>query len=103
MNDFENIKLPKSSSNEELEILSNDKLKPIFNQNGFIVRDEIYKDKGIDYIIELKEKDYYLNFRFNVQLKATDSIKKNVNGTYSLSIDTSNINYLLNNVQKSIY
>jgi hypothetical protein len=99
MDSLDNMKLPKSSEQEELEQLSKDKLRPLFEHKLFEVREETYRDKGIDLLIELKYKGSYTNFRFLVQLKATETKKPNVDGSYSWQIDTSNIQYLLNSGQ----
>jgi len=96
MNKLDEIKLPKRSEKEELEQISKDKLRPLFDVKQFEVREEIYRDKGLDLNIELKYKNNYTNFRFIVQLKATETKKTNTDGSYSWQIDTSNIQYLLN-------
>jgi hypothetical protein len=96
MSILDKIQLPESSAKEELEELSRDKLKPLFPKELFQVRDEIYRDKGLDLTIELKYKNSYTHFKFLVQLKATESKEKNKDGSYSWQIDTSNIQYLLN-------
>ena len=46
-------------------------------------REEVYRDKGVDLDIELKYNYKYTNFRFIVQLKATDAIEENSDGSYS--------------------
>ena len=53
MDSLDNMKLPKSSEQEELEQLSKDKLRPLFEHKLFEVREETYRDKGIDLLIEL--------------------------------------------------
>lgn len=103
MDSLDNMKLPKSSEQEELEQLSKDKLRPLFEHKLFEVREETYRDKGIDLLIELKYKGNYTNFRFLVQLKATETKKPNADGSYSWQIDTSNIQYLLNSGQPAYY
>ncbi|WP_370402895.1 DUF4365 domain-containing protein, partial [Tenacibaculum dicentrarchi] len=103
MDPLDNIKLPKSSEQEELEQLSKDKLRPLFAHKLFEVREETYRDKGIDLLIELKYKESYTNFRFLVQLKATETKKTNSDGSYSWQIDTSNIQYLLNGGKPAYY
>lgn len=103
MDFLDKMKLPKSSEQEELEQLSKDKLRPLFEHKLFEVREETYRDKGIDLLIELKYKESYTNFRFLVQLKATETKKQNVDGSYSWQIDTSNIQYLLNSGQPAYY
>ena len=96
MIDLDKMKLPKRSINEELEQLSKDKLRPLFENSLYEFREEVYRDKGLDLIIELKYKESYTNFRFQVQLKSTDTKIPNSDGSYSWQIDTSNIQYLLN-------
>ncbi len=96
MSILDKIKLPIGSSKEELEQLSKDKLRPLFAHELFEVREEVYRDKGIDLIIELKYKGTYTNFRFLVQLKSTESKTANSDNSFSWQIDTSNIQYLLN-------
>ncbi|GBF21146.1 hypothetical protein C21_03329 [Arenibacter sp. NBRC 103722] len=104
MTDFlDGMKLPQGNEQEELEQLSKDKLRPLFDLRKFQIREEIYRDKGIDLDIELKYNGKHTNFRFIIQLKATDSIEANSDGSYSKSIDTANIQYLLNSGKPSYY
>ena len=105
---LDDMDLPFSSENESLETISNNKLKPLFDTNKFEIRDEVKRDKGIDLSIEVKKEKsngeiVYTNFRFVVQLKATSSRLKNGDGSISLSVKTSNINYLLNNGMPAYY
>lgn len=104
MSDFlEKMKLPNSNEQEELEQLSKDKLRPLFDLKKFQIREEVYRDKGIDLDVELKFNGKHTNFRFLIQLKATDTIEQNADGSYSKSIETSNIHYLLNSGKPSYY
>lgn len=96
MSILDEIKLPKGSLKEELEQLSKDKLRPLFDIGLFEFRPEEYRDKGLDIAIELKYKGSNTNFRFLIQLKATETKEPNSDGSYSWQIDTSNIQYLLN-------
>lgn len=96
MSILDEIKLPKGSEKEELEQISKDKLRPLFDIKSFEVREEVYRDKGLDLAIELKYDGNYTNFRFIVQLKSTETKNPNNDGSYSWQIDTSNIQYLLN-------
>lgn len=96
MSILDEIKLPKGSPKEELEQLSKDKLRPLFDIGLFEFRPEEYRDKGLDIAIELKYNGSNTNFRFLVQLKATETKEPNSDGSYSWQIDTSNIQYLLN-------
>lgn len=92
----ENSYLPFSSTNESLETISRNKLSLLLNPNLFEVRQEIQRDKGIDLIIEVKQDNYYTNFRFPVQLKSTSSIEFNKDNSISFPIEVTNIHYLLN-------
>lgn len=102
MDDFFNeMQLPFANSNEELETISSNAFKPLFDIKKFEIRSEIEKDKGIDFHIELKlerpdGRFVYTNFRFAIQLKATEAIVKNSDGSYSKQIELSNVHYLLN-------
>lgn len=100
---LDSMKLPKRSIEEELEQLSKDKLRPLFSQELFLIREETTRDKGVDISVELKYKDVFTNYRFIAQLKSTQSKKSNSDGTYSFQIDTSNIQYLLNGGQPAYY
>ncbi|KUJ59513.1 hypothetical protein AR687_22865 [Flavobacteriaceae bacterium CRH] len=103
---FDDINLPKVNPNEDLETISNNFFRPLFDVRKFEIRSETLRDKGIDFHIELKKEQssgdwVYTNFRFAVQLKATESIEANADGSFSIQIYSSNINYLLNFVATS--
>ena len=100
---LDEMNLPLASSSETLEIISNNYFRPLFNPDYFLVRPEAERDKGIDHHIEIKKGNKYLNFRFVIQLKATDSKVFNNDGSISLQLDTNNINYLLNNPMPAFY
>lgn len=105
---FDNVNLPKVNPNEDLETISNNFFRPLFDVNKFEIRSETARDKGIDFHIELKKKQstgdsVYTNFRFAVQLKATEFIEANTDGSFSIQIYSSNINYLLNNGMPAFY
>lgn len=100
---LDEMNLPWASSNETLEIISNNYFRPLFNTENFLIRPEAERDKGIDHHIEIKKGNKYFNFRFVIQLKATDSKNFNKDGSISLQLDTRNINYLLNNPMPAFY
>lgn len=93
---------PKDSRNEQLEFISNKHFCPLFDERKFILKPELI-DNGIDFKIELKENGNKIGFGLNFQLKSTEHIAKNKDGSYSKSIETSNIEYLLNNGQSAYY
>lgn len=107
-NILDEMDLPLSSTNEDLETISNNKFKPLLDVTKFEIRSVTQRDKGIDLNIEIKRKNakndiVYLNFHFAVQLKATDSKETNQDGSVSLQLNTGNINYLLNNPMPAFY
>src|SRR5882724_10310058 len=100
---LDEMDLPLSNPNEELETISKQLLMPLFDASRFEIRPEDVRDKGIDLHIELKTPTKHSNFRLVIQLKATDSKKANADGTISLQIQRSNLNYLLNNPGPAYY
>jgi hypothetical protein len=89
-----NLSLPKSSRQETLETISRNQLGLVFDPSLFELRPESQRDKGIDFIGEIKQDGLYTNFRFAVQLKSTESVKPQKDGSISYPVETSNINYL---------
>lgn len=102
MKPIDEIFLPKSSKNEELEDLSRKKIAPLFDEERFILKGEII-DNGIDMRNEIKMNSMKLGFGFNFQLKSKIKATSNSDGSYSKSIETKNIEYLLNNGQPAFY
>ena len=100
---LDEMDLPLANTNEDLETISKNRFYPLLDVTKFEIRSEDLRDKGIDLHIELKKANKYTNFRFVVQLKATDSKLANKDGSISLQIHTSNINYLLNNPMPAYY
>lgn len=100
---LDEMDLPLANSNEELETISKTQFLPLFDVTKFEIRSEDLRDKGIDFHFEIKKANKYTNFRFAVQLKATDTKKTNKDGSISLQLYTSNINYLLNNTMPALY
>ncbi|AYM99180.1 DUF4365 domain-containing protein [Chryseobacterium sp. 3008163] len=100
--DINNLNLPKDSRNKQLEIISKDKFRPLFDVERFVVKEEVI-DNGIDFRFEVKINNTVTGFGFNFQLKSTENTKQNHDGSYSKNIETSNIEYLLNNGQPAFY
>lgn len=89
--------LPQSDRNAELQRESIKAINELLRgQDDLIFRDERVDDYGVDGSLEVKVKGGMTNLRSQVQLKATDSITKNADGSVSRTIDTYNLNYLLN-------
>lgn len=105
MSDHDNLPLPSSNPMEDLETISRNKFSLLFTPALFEVRPVYYRDKGIDFEIELKRKNdsAYTNFNFAVQLKSISSAKANKEGSISVPVEMSNINYLLNYPMPAYY
>jgi hypothetical protein len=88
--------LPRSDRNNELEELSFKAFDGALPPDRFCLRDERGKDRGVDASIELLIDGCHTNFHSDVQLKGTDSQDVNDDGSISLSVAVSNLNYLLN-------
>jgi hypothetical protein len=88
--------LPKSDDNEELQQQSLVAFRAAAPTNLFLVRDERVDDKGVDLVLEAKASGRFTNIRAQVQLKATGETELNGDGSFSFSVATSNLNYLLN-------
>jgi len=102
--DLDDMDLPKANFYEELETLSEQNLQPLFQPSQFELCTRDRRDKGIDLTYEIKRNNKHLGFRFIIQLKATESIEANLaDGSLSKSIETSNINALLNNGHTAYY
>ena len=96
--------LPKANYLEELETISEQQFQTLFHPSKFELCTKDKRDKGVDFIYEIKRNNQHLGFRFIVQLKSTESIEPNkIDGSFSLSIDTSNINALLHNGHPAFY
>lgn len=90
------FKLPRADENSALERDSIKKLAHALPSDRFVFRDERASDAGVDASIELVSDGFYTNMRAQVQLKATSSPSFNSDGSVSLSIRVSNLNYLRN-------
>jgi len=87
--------LPASGRESVLEQESITALRGALPSDRFHFRGE-RDDFGIDGSIELRAAGRSLNMRTQVQLKGTDSVKTNADGTVSRQIKVSNLNYMLN-------
>lgn len=100
--DIRKTQLPQDSSAENIEALSRKKFEALFDEERFILKPEII-DNGVDYRAEVKLDGSKTGYGFIFQIKSKHEGKRNKDGTYSKSIDTSNIEYLLNNGQPAYY
>jgi hypothetical protein len=92
--------LPKTDRNAELQRLSFREFSAVLPTDRFVFRDERTEDAGVDASIELLTKSMgtrgYTNLRSQIQLKGTDCEDVNADGSISLQVKVSNLNYLLN-------
>lgn len=88
--------LPQSDDKAEIQRRSFDALRYILPSDIFVCRDERIEDAGVDLSLEILIEGRYTNFRSQIQLKGRTSVTEIANGSISLQIETSNLNYLLN-------
>jgi hypothetical protein len=88
--------LPQYKRTAELQRLSIQALRGCLPVNRILFRGEPDEDAGVDGELEVLFDGHYANCRSKVQLKATDTGTSNKDGSVSLSVETSNLNYLLN-------
>lgn len=88
--------LPIADRNRELEQRSITALRAALPSDRFLFRDERADDAGVDGSLELLIDSRQTNLRAHLQLKSTDSSERNKDGSISLAVRTSNLNYLLN-------
>ena len=100
--DLDKMSLPKSSRNQELEVISKRVFEPLFDVERFILKSEPI-DNGIDYRCEIKYNGKVTGFCFNFQLKSKESAEPKKDGSYSKSLELSNIEYLFSNGHPAFY
>jgi hypothetical protein len=88
--------LPIADNNAELQRRSIAAIHSSLPAGKFLFRDERAEDAGVDGSLELLINGRYTNLRSQVQLKSTDSSNTNNDGSISLQVRVSNLNYLLN-------
>lgn len=94
---------PKISTQQQQEIESRNRFKSLINKDLLLIRDEIESDFGVDIILEaIIDKAIMTNFRTYIQLKSVKTVRFNKDKSVSFSVDTKNLNYLLNQIN-SIY
>jgi hypothetical protein len=82
--------------NAELQRRSLGALRALLPNDKFVFRDERIDDAGVDGSLELLIDSAYTDLRSQIQIKSTESTPSNRDGTISISINVSNLNYLLN-------
>ncbi|MBS1814660.1 MAG: DUF4365 domain-containing protein [Acidobacteria bacterium] len=89
--------LPQSDDNARLQRESFKALgRVLAGQDVFVFRDERIEDFGADGSIELNIAGKMTNFRSHIQIKAKGKVEPTRKGYISFSIESSNLNYLLN-------
>ena len=89
--------LPISDEKAELQRESIKALNALLRgQDDILFRDERIEDYGVDGSFELKLDRRMTNLRGQVQMKAASRLSPLVDGSFSHSVRTANLNYLLN-------
>ncbi len=88
--------LPTADDNSALQRESLDALRSLLGPRAFILRDERVEDFGVDLTLEVLAGKHPTNCRAQVQLKGRSNLEPNGDGSFSVSVPTSNLNYLLN-------
>jgi hypothetical protein len=88
--------LPKADRNAELQRRSIAVFQASLPPDKFVFRNEPADDAGVDGSLEALVDGEYTNLRSQVQLKSTDSDDRNADGSISVQVRVSNLNYLLN-------
>ncbi len=87
-------RFPNYSHEQQLEDRSIDELRSLL-RGAFLVRDQRARDFGVDLTIEILQDNQATNYTSMVQVKARSNLKPNTDGSFSLPIASTNINYLL--------
>lgn len=87
--------LPRADGGHELERRSLKALQAALSANDWILRDERIEDFGVDVTLEVLANGAATNFRSQVQVKARSSLRPNADGSWSVGVPVSNLNYLL--------
>ena len=87
--------LPKRDENRRIQEQSEAAFRSAISECGeFVVQSEDKHDYGTDVLIEAGDTEVMTNVRIHVQLKGT-GCETNADGSVSVSIDRTNLNYLL--------
>lgn len=88
--------LPSRPRQHVLESESRSSFDNILPKRIFLSRDEV-SDYGVDKVLEaISSEGQPTNYRLYVQIKSSESVMPNGDGSYSLALDIANINYLGN-------
>jgi len=89
--------LPRSDRNAELQEHSVRAINDLLPVEKFVFREETKIDAGVDGTIEIKQSGFYTGMRSYVQVKSCEQPRRvKEDGSIAHSIETRNLNYLLN-------
>lgn len=88
--------LPRVDEAAVLQTKSFHALRDRLPAERFIIRDERFEDYGVDLTLEVRAGTHATNCRAQVQLKGRTKCEPNADGSFSLPIEVTNLNYLLN-------
>jgi hypothetical protein len=87
--------LPQADANSALQRESLAAINAMLSHAQLVIRDERADDYGVDASLEILVDGAATNFRSHLQVKARTKLHPNNDGSISLKVPTSNLNYLL--------
>jgi hypothetical protein len=94
--------LPERTDDHVGETENREAFRASFKDPYFLIREEQERDYGVDYVVEaIAQTKWPTNIRFHAQLKASTG-DANKDGSFSYSVERTNLNYLLNS-PRSVY
>jgi len=88
--------LPIADDKAALQRRSLAALRARLPEDRFVLRDEREEDYGVDLSIEVLSAGRATNCRAQAQLKGRSGLSRNTDGSFSVPVDVSNLNYLMN-------
>ncbi len=88
--------LPEVAKSHTQESESIKALQDMLPTDKFIIRFLLERDYGVDLQVEARYEKYVTNFFTHIQMKSKEKSDPNLDGSVSLSVENSNLNYLLN-------
>jgi hypothetical protein len=88
--------LPQAVRSSQLQRQSIARFQSVLPVNLFVFRDERVDDAGVDCSLEILIDNQFTNMRTQVQLKSREKRNARQDGIVTLTVETSNFNYLLN-------
>src|SRR4051812_41162375 len=87
-------RFPTYSHEQQLEDRSLNELRVLLSST-FVTRDQRAQDFGVDVLLEVVHENRATNYSSTVQVKARSGLAPKTDGSFSLSIGSANIDYLL--------